>query len=781
MKLAKRIVSFCLIFAMMLTVIPFALMETEGVFKADAIAGGGPPSATNPEMVLGVDLSYWNVDGDSLNYSLVNFQKLKDSGCKFVILRIGYETSTTSSITTDKAFLRFYEEARKVGMPLGLYFYSYALTYDAAAADANWVISMIEKYDMYFEYPIYLDMETDAQTGSSSSTATKNNICLGWCETLEAKGYYPGIYSAYWVYDVLYDSVKSKYDFWVPAYKSLDPYSSQYTYNSSVSFLGGNPYSNGYCMWQYSCCNTYNGNFIYDGVYSSGTNLDTSLDLNVCYKDYPSIMAQYGYNNCGPKVDKSALKTALDTAEAVSYTKYSEKQMRTVRYAYYNAYEVYYKTSATQDEVDSAATALNNALNVSGFNEGGIRVNGINGYIEDGDCFIYTSGFGEISVSTANIAYTLNAVCAWDNARQAWYIKEKFQGNGTSTPSVKLTDDEFMIACHYSTAIKDSQTSHGILSNASVGDVLSFHGVTLGQYPGVSVGAYIRVEAPTSQNLVSGKNYTVSGDMAIVNNAGYGASLTDGVASSDVVTVVNNWFAFNTAANSNTADGKGYVIFDLGKKYDVSKVKVHLANIYEYGVSSPDKITLAVSNDGVNFAEYANSLPIKEGNGDENTYINELAYWSELSNLKLTGRYLKVSVSVVGTWAFLNEIEVYGTENTNTDTDTHTCVAGDWEIVKDATATEDGLKQKTCTTCGKVLETEVIPATGEEPEYVLGDVDCNGEVTATDYLILKRIIFGSMKVESLKEQSTAFARCDVSGDGKISAVDYLALKRIIFA
>ena len=197
MRRTKRFLALTLVLVMTLSVVPLYCIS------ASAIAGAGAPSATDPEFVFGIDLSYWNVGGTNLDYDRVDFNKLKASGCEFIILRIGYETSTTSSITVDLAFHEYYKRARAAGIPLGLYFYSYALSYDAAAADARWVMDYIEQYDMYFEYPIYLDMETEAQTGSSTTKATKNAICLGWCETLEARGYYPGIYSAYWVYDVL--------------------------------------------------------------------------------------------------------------------------------------------------------------------------------------------------------------------------------------------------------------------------------------------------------------------------------------------------------------------------------------------------------------------------------------------------------------------------------------------------------------------------------------------------------------------------------------------------
>ena len=104
-------------------------------------------------------------------------------------------------------------------------------------------------------------------------------------------------------------SFKSRYDFWVPAYKSTTYNAAQYNYNSEPSVLGGKPYANGYCMWQYSCCNYYNGNFVYDGVYTSGGSRNTSLDLNICYKNYPEIIRSNGYNNCAPL--ESASKTKL--------------------------------------------------------------------------------------------------------------------------------------------------------------------------------------------------------------------------------------------------------------------------------------------------------------------------------------------------------------------------------------------------------------------------------------------------------------------------------------
>ena len=64
--------------------------------------------------------------------------------------------------------------------------------------------------------------------------------------------------------------------------------------------------------------------------------------------------------------------------------------------------------------------------------------------------------------------------------------------------------------------------------------------------------------------------------------------------------------------------------------------------------------------------------------------------------------------------------------------------------------------------------------------FLVGDVNADGKYTATDYLMLKKVIFGTLKVDKLKEPETAFERCDVIADGNLKAADYFKLKRMIF-
>ena len=75
---------------------------------------------------------------------------------------------------------------------------------------------------------------------------------------------------------------------------------------------------------------------------------------------------------------------------------------------------------------------------------------------------------------------------------------------------------------------------------------------------------------------------------------------------------------------------------------------------------------------------------------------------------------------------------------------------------------ENGKKVKKCTECGAIAETA---------SRMPGDVDGDGEITALDYLYLKRYILGTFSGEIVLENA------DVDGDGRIDATDYLYLKR----
>ena len=61
-----------------------------------------------------------------------------------------------------------------------------------------------------------------------------------------------------------------------------------------------------------------------------------------------------------------------------------------------------------------------------------------------------------------------------------------------------------------------------------------------------------------------------------------------------------------------------------------------------------------------------------------------------------------------------------------------------------------------------------------KPDGMIGDVDCDGKVEATDYMLLKRAILGTYKIGE-----EGYASADIDRDGKVEATDYMLLKRAI--
>ncbi len=291
MKLTQRV------FALILAVLMFSLSLCAVPFNVGAIDQGGVQKTDS--YTVGVDLSIWNVGGSSvLDYSAVDFAKMKADGCDFAILRLGFEGSKTGEDTLDLAFLEYYNRARAAGMKLGVYFFARATTYEGAKQDAEWVINVIEENNLYFEYPICYDVEADVHYAMSGSAL--NTLSYGWCETMEANGYYPAVYFNRQLYPHLTQEFKSKYDVWYRYINSDSEYGVQYdpaTLNISDKCS----------LWQYTMYQRFDGcSYKYTGK--------NQIDGNISYKDYESIMAANNYNNWEVKPETPIIPDVEDNS-----------------------------------------------------------------------------------------------------------------------------------------------------------------------------------------------------------------------------------------------------------------------------------------------------------------------------------------------------------------------------------------------------------------------------------------------------------------------------------
>lgn len=111
-------------------------------------------------------------------------------------------------------------------------------------------------------------------------------------------------------------------------------------------------------------------------------------------------------------------------------------------------------------------------------------------------------------------------------------------------------------------------------------------------------------------------------------------------------------------------------------------------------------------------------------------------------------------------------------------------IAGEWVTVKEADYESDGLQEKRCTVCNELVASKIIaklvkdeaPTPPDEGEdYILGDVNGNGSVDMTDYILVKRAYFGTYMLTE-----DEMKRADVNVSGGIDMTDYILVKRIYF-
>lgn len=152
--------------------------------------------------MYGIDISKHNGN--------INLEPYKG---QFVIIRVGY-----GHFHLDEKFERNVNECKRLGIPFGIYHYSYALNEADAEAEARGVLNAIAKYKNDIKVGVWFDME-DAdgykkKHGFKFSNSTIAPICFKFCKMIEDAGYYSGIYtSSSWLDYV--KGLNDRFDKWV--------------------------------------------------------------------------------------------------------------------------------------------------------------------------------------------------------------------------------------------------------------------------------------------------------------------------------------------------------------------------------------------------------------------------------------------------------------------------------------------------------------------------------------------------------------------------------------
>lgn len=149
-----------------------------------------------------------------------------------VIVRLGYGSDIGQH---DKKAARNISELNRLGIPYGIYLYSYASNYNEGVAEANYFINLMNTYGANPTYPIYYDLENWSYKSNGitysapKSTSSYNDIVKGFMTTMNNKGYSAHIYSyRSYLQGVLNSPSILKYVSWVAAYTPTLGYVNNY-------------------------------------------------------------------------------------------------------------------------------------------------------------------------------------------------------------------------------------------------------------------------------------------------------------------------------------------------------------------------------------------------------------------------------------------------------------------------------------------------------------------------------------------------------------------------
>lgn len=207
-------------------------------------------SAADKVKLYGVDISTYQGD--------VDWPMLAGNNINFVIMRGGKRPTETDEYFKDDRFEQNYAGARSVGLKIGVYLYCGATTWETFEATVYAFLESIE--GKQFDYPVYLDVESDAQTALGKEIMTQ--YVLDALAIITEAGYPAGVYANLnWFKNFLDgEAIAAQgYPLWL----------ARYTYDCDSY-----DYSDTYSMWQYSD----KGNLKGHG--------GTAIDLDVSYVDF---------------------------------------------------------------------------------------------------------------------------------------------------------------------------------------------------------------------------------------------------------------------------------------------------------------------------------------------------------------------------------------------------------------------------------------------------------------------------------------------------------------
>ena len=189
----------------------------------------------NDKTEVGIDVSKWQGD--------IDFNKVKNAGATFVMMRIGVQSSIGGSISIDQYFKQNIKKAKEAGLKVGVYLYTYASSVEDALNQVKWVVDTLDGEAL--DLPIAFDWENWSKWNSFKVSFHEiNKIANTFMSEARNKGYEGMLYSSKNYLETIWTN-KLEYPVWLAHYTKKTNYEGKYVMwqmanNGHINGINGN-------------------------------------------------------------------------------------------------------------------------------------------------------------------------------------------------------------------------------------------------------------------------------------------------------------------------------------------------------------------------------------------------------------------------------------------------------------------------------------------------------------------------------------------------------------
>lgn len=172
----------------------------------------------NDNTMIGIDVSKWQ--------GTIDFNKVKEAGVEFVIMRLGTQTDTLNEISVDTYYYQNIKAAKAAGLKVGVYVANTANTTELAKKQAKWTAEILDGVEL--DFPVAFDFERwPIFRTFKMSLNDLRNVYNEFSKTLKEEGYETMLYGSKWYLENIWP-MSNEVTVWLAHYTNQTNYAGKY-------------------------------------------------------------------------------------------------------------------------------------------------------------------------------------------------------------------------------------------------------------------------------------------------------------------------------------------------------------------------------------------------------------------------------------------------------------------------------------------------------------------------------------------------------------------------